>query len=239
MEISKSKTTLDERSLKLEKLKTDKTKADSSLAENKVKLANCLDKINSNELVLKETENTFNSYKSGFESNKTQELTDSLQKVEKELTKLSETINENQKHQELRNENEFKLNLTRERAKGLEVDIARIKEKIKSLDDIVLKKTDELKNLTVVTLSMETELSEQLAVFKLSLPAVENTTRFLVELEQSVNLFNSTTKEFVDIQHSIQQLQAEMDNMYVQLQEKNGLRLKTEEEIKKQTILNL
>jgi exonuclease SbcC len=239
LEISKSKRTVDERSLKLEKLKSDKTKADITLAENKVQLTNCSEKINSNKRVLEETQNTFNSYISGFDITKTPELTDSLQKIEKELTELSETINENQKCQKLKNENELKLNLTRERAKGLEVEIARIKEKIKSLDDIVLKKNDELKNLTVGTLSMETELSEQLAVFKLSLPAVEYTTRFLVEQEHSINLYNSTTKEFVDIKHSIQQLQADMDNMDVQLQEKNGLRLKTEEEIKLLEILYL
>jgi exonuclease SbcC len=237
LEISKSKRTLDERTLKLEKLKTGKTKDDIALAENKVKLTNCSNKINSNELVLKEIQNTFNSFKSGFDINNTQELTDTLQKVEKEITELSETINENQKQQKLKNENELKLNLTLERVKGLEVDIAGIKEKIKSLDDILLKKNDELKNLTIITGLMETELSEQLALFKLKLPSMEYTTRFVVELEQSINLFNTTTKEFVDIQHSIQQLQADMDNMDVQLKEKNGLRLKTEEEINKQTLL--
>ena len=239
LEISKSKITVDERNLKLEKLKSGKARADIALAENKVKLTNCLDKINSNERVLAETQNTFNSYKSGFEIIKPQDLTDTLQKVEKELTELSESINENQKRQKLKNENELKLNLARERAKGLEVDIARINEKIKSLDDSVLKKNEELKNLTVVTQSMETEMSEQLAVYKLSMPAVETTTRFLAELEQRIKLFNATAREFVDIQHSIQQLQADMDNMDVLLQEKNGLRLKTEEEIEKQAILLL
>ena len=239
LEISKSKRTVDERNLKLEKLKSDKTKADITLAENKVQLTNFSDKINSNKRVLEETLNMFNSYTSGFDITKTIELTDSLLKVEKDLTELSETINENQKRQKLKSENELKLNLTRERTKGLELEMASIKEKIKSLDDIVLKKGDELKNLTVITVSMETELSEQLALFKLSLPTVEYTTRFLVELEKSIKLFNTTTKEFVDIQHTIQQLQADMDNLDVQLQEKNGHKLKTEEEIKKLTILNL
>jgi exonuclease SbcC len=239
MEISKSKNVLDERNMYLEKLKSDKTHADIAFAENKVKLTNCLDRFNSNERILCEIQNTFNSYKSGFDRFKTQELTESLQKVEKELIELSETLNINQIRQKLKAETVLKLNRTREKAKDLEVELAGYKEKIKSFDELAFKKSGELKNLSFITLSMENGLSEQLTVFQLGLPTVENTKLLLVELEQRIELYNTTIKESVEIHHIIQQHQTDIDNLDVQQKEKSELLLKMKDEIQKQEILYL
>jgi len=237
LEISNSKKTLDERSVRLEKLKTEKIKTDIALAENNVKLNAGIDKVKANELLISEIQSNFNLYKSGFEINSTHELTDSLQEVEKELAKLSDTITGIQKHLKLKSESELKLNLTREKANRLEVEMATFKVKLKSLELSLLQKSEELKSLTVLTETMESDLTGQLASFQTSLPAVELTTRFIEEMEQRINLFNRTNKECGDIQHAIQQLQAEVVNMDNLLRDKNTLLLKLEVEIKEQSNL--
>ena len=235
LEISRSKQIVAERGAKLEKLKIDKTQADIKLAENTVKLNACLDKIKATQQAIKDSQDKFNSYNNPkYNITDTQALTDSYQLLEKEQAVILEKITEIQNWQKSKAEKELSLNRTREKAKALELEIVKLKEKSKTLDDTKLQKGDELKTLSGITEELEAGLIEAFAAYQLTIPTIEETFGFIRQLEEQVALYNTKSKESVNVLHAINQLQVEIENIDHQVTEKNDIRRKQEGEISAQ-----
>ncbi|MDP4238229.1 MAG: AAA family ATPase [Bacteroidota bacterium] len=239
LEISKSKQTVEERTRKLEKLKADKASADIKLAENKAKSEACSDRIKTNKQSIEDLRSKFNSYKSDLKIIDTQVLIESYQSVEKEQAAILDKITEIQNWQKLKSTKEFSQNQAREKVKGLEIEIATQKEMIRAFNATILQKGNELKALSGITEGLEINLNNEFSAFQFIIPNVEETTGFIRQLEEKVALFNSQKKEMVTVQHTIDQLQVEIENIDRQIKEKSDTQLKYDAEMSTQNELLL
>jgi len=234
LEISKSKKTVEERREKLEILKAKKVQADIQLAGIKIKLENCIEMTAVNQRLKAEVCTKFAGYSTEFKIEEILSLQTAIQKNEKEQVKVLNRISDTQKLLKAKAAKDVEIKTLQNKAKALEVEIATLKQKINSTDQLILKNKEELQTLNAKKNILETALLSEFDAFKLMLPPVEETNLFIRKIENDINLFNTKSKELVEVQHVLQELIIEKVNIDHQLKEKKDSRQFNENEINRQ-----
>lgn len=239
LEVSKSKQTVDARKAKVESLKLGQQENEIQHAGNKFKLEANSASILSNQQARLETQGKFKAYESNYKIEEFKLMNDSLLFTEKEETVILGKIADAQKQQKFKDEKEILAGKVRETVKALEIDIATLLEQNKAMDGTILQKDKELKALSADNVLMEERLTVELADYQLALPAFESTFEFIKKLEARIALFNSKSKELVNVQHSIAQLHSEIESTKNLLKEKTDVKENLTDEIKKQKDVHL
>lgn len=227
-QVSDRQKEVEQKKAELNKLRNEEKDNALNLAEIMIKLDFNLSQLKSIQGQQKEALSKFNDHKSEFEIDKTDAVQKAINVVEDELKALTDKISETRNHQKQKNETDELLKKQQAKVSELKIDIGKLQEKIEGIRLSLFEKNKELDIKGSKTEELEANLAEELSAFDLSMPPIENTSRFIQLLEAEISLFNSKNKELGEIKNSILLINSEIESNKTQLTEKL-------EEAKKQT----
>ncbi|WP_372755416.1 AAA family ATPase [Labilibaculum sp.] len=161
---------------------------------------------------------------------------DSIRKKWLELNKagevLAKQIMEGQSLQKLKNQQDEACKKQIEIVNNLKTRQATLKEKLENLSLELKGKNADIKSLGEETKKLETQLSEELAHYKLVLPAVEESDAFVKAIELEITSYQSKIKQQVEVKNLIAQLANDIKNNREQSTEKQKNQAVLEKELK-------
>ena len=219
-QVSDRQKEVEQKKAELDKLRNEEKDNALNLAEIMIKLDFNLSQLKSIQGQQKEILSKFNEYKSEFKIDKPDAIQKAINVVEDELKALSDKITDTQKHQKQKNETDESLRKQQAKVSELKIEIGKLQEKIEGIGQSLKEKNNELEIKGSKTEELETNLAEELSAFDLSMPPIENTSRFIKQLEAEISLFNSKNKELGEIKNSISLINSEIESNKNQLTEK-------------------
>lgn len=233
IELSISQKTVADRKAEFSVLQEQNKQLEIKIAETETSLASTIK--NLEDITVK-----INSHHTDFGILPTNTTIDNLNFIEISLTainsKLKSTGNEITQVQELQKQKEVTsatLILEKEKVGVLQQEIAALKEKLKNSSQELLDKSTEQEKVTETLSIAETSLQEDLAMYQLQLPAIENTIQFIKNLETKISTYKEKEKQSDTHKNELAQLNIIIQNESKQLEGKTKESDQQQEELTK------
>jgi len=206
IELSKSQKEVEERKTVLENFKREERSQEIILAGLKSKQeANLLQSI-SNQTQLEATALAFNSHSSEFKIENLADIEMEGEALLQDMELLSARIKSTQQFQKEKDEKELLLNEQREKANELKIEIVKILEQNRGIQDSISQLKIESDSKRIEAEAMETMLANEFADFGFNIPDLPDTESFIQLLESGIAQFNIKCQEQVRFTNLISQL---------------------------------
>ncbi|KAA1246001.1 SbcC/MukB-like Walker B domain-containing protein [Aquimarina sp. RZ0] len=235
IELSKSQKTVADRKAELSLFQEQNKQLEIKIAETETSLAATIK--NLEDITVK-----IHTHHTDFGILPTNATIDNLDLIEASLTainsKLKSIGNEITRAQELQKQKEVTsvtLIAEKEKVWTLQEEIAILKEKNKnSTQELQDKRIEQEKVIEVLSIT-ETSLQEDLALYQLQLPAIENTVQFIKNLETKISTYKEKEKQSDAHKNELSQLDIILQNESKQLKDKTKENNQQQEDITKLT----
>ena len=130
-----------------------------------------------------------------------EEINSQLSLVKSEVAEVQGQLEVSQKLQSQKDELLTSIQEKRVVVTAMNTGISEAKQSIIHNNNSVVTKHISIKKLTTICSTLESDLSSRLALLNYKLPTVENTSKFITDMQESLSLFNSKSKELVDLKN--------------------------------------
>lgn len=222
MSASKSQAMVEERKTILEVLLQQKQKIEVDFSVNETKLTTALNNSKKAESEMGEIQSTFFENQSEFKLESPEIIEAEINTITNELNLISSKITKAQESQKQKDAKDKSINEVQVIINSINLEKARLNENINVITESIKQNRERLNQIHQKTETLEKQITDELNIFKLKIPAPENSLQFIGELESQVNLFNKTSKKSVEVNNLIAQLKNTLKTYSEQKTEKNN-----------------
>lgn len=227
LELSKSKTEVENRKGILETLKKEEKNQTIRYTEIATLLEATVFQLKTNQVVLDETTTKFKTLTTEFNIEDDDKIRNLSFANNNNLVTLSENITLTQKWQKEKEERVRLFNIEQKKVTELNNELIRIKEQIEGASKLLLQKQEDQGGLLIKIEALETALEIEFNCFGLTMPLIENTDSFINLSQKRITTYYDKGIEKVDVKNTISLLNSDIESITSQQKEK-------QEEIDKQ-----
>jgi len=231
IDLLKSETEVSKRKIVLQNHKNEEKKNEIGLAQINAQLeSNNLQTKNINE-ICNEMLNAFLALQVDCDIDDLQSINRSIGANEDELGIVLKQIDEVQLIQKRKDEKNKQLNLEQEKISTLKNKIASLQEKSKNLNQQLKDEQESFNELNKKNQEIELFIKTVFSKYKLQLPEIDNTAKFITDLETKILQFQNESKKLIEIKNIVSQLSNDLKNIQSILIEKSNEQLEIDREI--------